>query len=1383
MHRLTVKAWDARGNLGQLEHNFITIADEPSFRLASAPATAEDIYTLQIRIDSGSYEGDYKSSCGYANTDVAGSIRNNMLSCILNLGSLAEGAHNVEAVLTPDYGRQYGRTFSLIKDTQAPYIDWNFLAREYTEGAVPLSISISDTHSAVNEVFYKLDDEEEKPLISQADGWGFILPVDQLTTGTHSLRLRANDAVGNEAAASRDFLVLRDEPRLMRTSSSSTAKEAYTFVAEMEPGTYRGAYEGTCQLNNVRTPASIEEHSLSCPFDLSQIDNGNYTIDIVLTPHDYEREYSFRFSLVKDTAPPSVLLELASVYFQGGSQILVGIDDALSPIERARYQIDEQPFQDLIKRQTDYVFTLPVPLATGRHSVRIEGADTLGNEIIIAKTFLLLKDSPLLTLTSPRATKDHIYTLTATVDPRSYEGSYSAVCRYGGRAVPAAVSNNDVSCSLAFGVEGRHEVTVFLHADYGRSYEFREEILKDITPPVFILDDIATEYPGDVVPVRIRIEDSYSKINNASATWAIDGIRNVRPLIRDAVDGWNFILPAHLLPTGRHTIMFSVSDVLGNEGRVRRSFLLLKDEPSITRISEEIINREAYTFIARIDAGSYEGSYEAICRLSGAVVSAYINNNVLSCPLDLSMLSDQPYDVIVDLVADYDRRYERTAKIIKDTTPPAINSLNAQPSYGREVFTMDFTLDEVGRLFYHYAEQARQTAVQIIQDSRIIHRITVDPMHLSEGAHEITLIASDTVNNQRQEMQNIFIVKEPPRLGFAHPRLTNHSPTSIYGNFSSVAAIGNIRCFARNFYGVNGHRAVINREDGRWQCDDIFLHNGHVNEAIVVEICDVYDNCRRENTFITYDDSLPIIVNSHNYLPPTVNYLSACAAIDYDNDTENEQCIIVSKEDPDNSARVTDWYNIRNVEERIGEESPRPIVILQQYTNIDYEDIGNLTFLASYDFVGVDLKDSSHSNHYSTTADRLNITYSYTQLNCFADNADCVEELHDNYFRDRTIPYTRLSPDGESVRLIIPFTNQFLNIDGKPLWYLAPTSTIHKISIKVCDEIKNCLELYTHFRAKIYAEEPVVRARIQDGFLSLLQESDDYARAMGSITREGREWEVINPSASDLWISATNIERISVEYYYHHYRKKNRYRKHRVREYEHSKFRSAACGHSGPFWSRKKRLRYRIHHQYLTDPWQDAYRDTPTPSGSTYGTHEHSFEVRHSCSSPGTEGITLESRRETDPSYPRIVMEGVSSTGMYNFTNLLDYYYIGENNERNRAHPQRGYYRIKSHGRLIVVSQELFQGAPFLPSSRSAVYDMTKKMDRFRDIAIPLNLFLSFAPSIYTDDGVLPDGTAIRTVNYRAFDMRFYRKDLGVHCSSPTGSLACRDILPSFTPQ
>ena len=158
-------------------------------------------------------------------------------------------------------------------------------------------------------------------------------------------------------------------------------------------------------------------------------------------------------------------------------------------------------------------------------------------------------------------------------------------------------------------------------------------------------------------------------------------------------DGYSFNLPMDL-PTGRHELEISVRDSRGNRGQAERSFLILRDRPSLHRMSEPVTKDDTYNLMARIDPASYPGKYTARCFLDGREVLADIDDDMLLCQLDLRGLEDGEHRPRIQLRPDYDKNYELNLTFTKDTQSPNI-IINMEDSY--QAGGVQILIEKIGR--------------------------------------------------------------------------------------------------------------------------------------------------------------------------------------------------------------------------------------------------------------------------------------------------------------------------------------------------------------------------------------------------------------------------------------------------------------------------------------------------------------------------------------------------------------------------------------------------------------------------------------------------------------------------------------------------------------
>ena len=1369
-HQLMVRASDGAGNEGMVERYFLVLKDEPQLTLTSAGRTRQDAYTLIARIDDGSHTGSYTSQCQLDGTNIPGQLsRGNggyqLLSCVLDLTTVADGERRVVVTLTADYGISYEREVVLVKDTAAPRIDMSGLADEYTQGAIPISIGIVDAHSEITNAVYRLDEGTEKDLTQQANDWRFILSVDQLATGRHSVTVVAADGLGNEAEEQRSFLVLKDEPEIVWTSSNPVRTDTYSLTGRLDARSYGGSYTVLCRLGSKEVIGSMTNGLLSCALNLAAVSDGNHTIRVTLMA-DYGRSYVRDFTLVKDTEAPLIeFVDLQESYGNGTFPLSIRIRDAHSGVAAAFYRLDglnggrETP---LVRQAGDlWNFIVPVTrLETDRHQLMVRASDGAGNEGMVERYFLVLKDEPQLTLTSAGRIRQDAYTLIARIDGGSHTGSYTGQCELDGTKMPGQLSRGSddyqlLSCvlDLTTVADGEWRVVVTLTADYDISYEREVVLVKDTVAPRIDMSGLADEYTQGAIPISIGIVDAHSEI--ARAVYRLDE-ETAEDLTQQAND-WGFILSVDQLATGRHSVTVVTADGLGNEAEEQRSFLVLKDEPSLARISETRTKNQAYTLRAELNPYSYQGNYQAHCSINSATVLASIISGTLGCPLDLTNLIDGNWTVNVDLVADYGTIYKRSVFFIKDTTPPEIQIYNRQNVYKDDPITLEFTvtdnLSPIESLVYSYED--RSQPLRYLGNNFWTLSINLE----NSGEYRLSLIARDALANERQQDFSILLVKETPQLSFTHSRLVQHSVIDITGNISlatPLAPVADIHCLVPNEMEIKA-----NIDGDLFSCKNYNVQD-YDEKPINVRVCDIYDNCALFQTYVSQDARPPIITGGLS--EQLLTYHSSC--IPYQQGNYDD----ISSDCRTEIRGTAGLLQLDDSETEGALLNPKPFILYQNATSfgvLDPFDRAALTAVG-IGYVTFNAADVSDPRFYFTRPDDLNISYSYSQLVCLVDNEQCPDEKRNYYFKHKPLSAS-LYREGK-VEKIITFTNEFLNHETKPIWYLAPTGTIHRLELSVCDEAKNCVVKIIRFRIKLHAREPLVTAKISQNSIRLLKDAQDYSQVFGSGVSTVRIWEIYNPSNYPVWVRIESVEKLTALYKYADIRKQNKYRKHTIREWRHSSYLpgNASCGRR-PFPDRSRRPKYRIYRQYLSEDWVYAFDSPEGDRGHAYGPHGYEWKDRENCS--GATDRIIEFRYQIGSGYPRIVTSNRYSI-KHEFIHTFHHYYRNNQGGALDAYPVNGFYQIGAQTKLIVQTSETLPTDPRFYTDRTAIFAHHKTIDDEREITIPLGLNFSFTPSAYNEqEQAEPDVRSIRTAE-QSIPTKVFRKTLERICARDCPSRA-----------
>ena len=1381
-HTLTIMATDSVGNPYAMTSAFIVEKDAPIVTQTSAQATNQGIYNLVATLDKGSYQGDYSAECQINNQVVSATISGNTLKCLLDISSSSDNNYDIRVTLTADYGKSYTRTLTVTKDTVAPIVRITNLQDEYDGAGGQIILEITDELSMVTSATFSIDDNEAQDITKRASDWTFALPLN-LNTGKYTLTIVAVDTLGNTNTMQRDFLTLREEPIVSRTSALYTDSNLYRLAAQLDPGSYQGVYEAQCILAEQSVVASISHNRINCPIDTQGLNDGEYQVEITLET-DYDKSYTREISFIKDTNPPQIsILNLQDEYDGAGGQIILEITDELSMVTSATFSIDDNEAQDITKRASDWTFALPLNLNTGKYTLTIVAVDTLGNTNTMQRDFLTLREEPIVSRTSALYTDSNLYRLAAQLDPGSYQGVYEAQCILAEQSVVASISYNRINCPIdTQGLnDGEYQVEITLETDYDKSYTREISFIKDTTAPQISILNLLSAYTSPIPStLQIDINDELSptvmatyRINEGDAMQLADtGARRI------------ITLPINELPTGRHTLTIQATDVVGNSNMMPSNFIVEKDTPIVTQTSAPATNKDIYKLVATLDKGSYQGDYISECQLNNQIAPVVINGNNLKCLLDISSSSDNNHDIRVTLTADYGKSYTRTLAVTKDTTPPQIVAIEHQQAYSDKLFTLRYQvsdmLSDIASVTYLYGDDTQGLNARPIGNN--LWEVDINPNLLLSGEHNVRVIVSDALSNSLQINSPILIIKHPPQVTLAHQNVSNKDTLDIHGEIiltSPEASVASITCsFLRNPAGAvtEGINGEINGNN--FVCRSLPIV-GLNKELVEVEICDIFANCATYPTFVTHDNSPPIL--SSVAMSNMVNVYSCSEKDSYDNIPPN--CSITQ-------SPATNIYSISEQAQDLQKTNPPLIIVQQKATLLNNESVAIDSSTDSIPnnehtiseikinraeldrrgiiFAGINVHDNELSpSRYFTDPYDLNITYSYTQIDCPVDdtgnqNVVCSHNNKKVYFTKIPIPQAAINvnTDSSDAEITIPFSNELLNSANNPLWYSTPPRTIHRLDLFICDEAGNCVQYVTRFRVTVLAATPIVTFNINNSFRNDFRRNDNLRYLFSVIQRNVRTWRVSNPSPTDMWVrieqSPADIQYLAEMW---GMRKINKYSTHRHRQFAR---RNGQCG-SWP----NSRTQYRSTIEYTTHT-ADYYSSTPNPRGPRFAAPDSS-SYKLSCGSTGPSVNRV--RYEQISGYPRQQLTRESSLDKrINFAITLNHHLVNlAKGTKTPVLEYNNWMLLPAGNSLLLTTDEKMTNDPgyYQPIM---IYDNWRNIDRYRSITIPASIGLSYTRSQV--ENVSPSLSSVRSSIYQIPQV-IVNNQRAIHCARVDGEPVC----------
>ncbi len=800
-HSIEVRAVDVLDHETTDGASFVLLVDSPTLSLTSENVTNSDAYSLEATINSGSYEGEYTGECLVAGRQAMASVGANSLSCNLDLAGLDDGEHRVNINLTANYGRSYSLPLTLIRDTTPPSISFTQFETRYDTPPATIVVMIEDERSAVSQVTYQLDDGAAIPLTEQPANPGryeFDLPA-AIASGQHSLIVRAGDEAGNERMEERTFEVSRNLPQLRLTSPAMTTDSIYRLTAALDPGSYTSGFTASCRLEGGPiSAATVVADGVSCSLGLNA--DGRYKANVTLAAIGLADSYSYIFDLVRDTTPPSVdLSAVASEYVGSEAAQRLRITDRFAEVATADWRIGPLAEGSLtrIGVSDEWSFTMPISLLpTGSHRIEFNVSDSLGNDQLYGHDFLVLKDSPIVQLTSANRTNLDSYDLRANLDAGSYLGSYSGDCSLGGVKFDLAITTINtqpvISCNLDLAGldDGEHRVNINLTANYGRSYILPLTLIRDTTPPSIAFTQFETRYDTPPATIVMTIEDERSAISQV--TYQLDDGAAIPLTEQSANPGrYEFDLPA-AIASGQHSLIVRAGDEAGNERMEERTFEVSRHSPQLRLTSPAMTTDSIYRLTAALDPGSYTSGFTASCRLEGGPISAAtVVADGVSCSLGLN--ADGRYKANVTLAAiGLADSYSYIFDLVRDTTPPSVDlSAVASEYVGSEAAQRLRITDrfaEVATADWRIGPLAEGSLTRIgVSDE---WSFTMPISLLPTGSHRIEFNVSDSLGNDQLYGHDFLVLKDSPIVQLTSANRTNLDSYDLRANLDAGSYLG-----------------------------------------------------------------------------------------------------------------------------------------------------------------------------------------------------------------------------------------------------------------------------------------------------------------------------------------------------------------------------------------------------------------------------------------------------------------------------------------------------------------------------------------------------------------------------------------------------------------
>lgn len=562
-----VRATDAVGNQVTVSRAFTIDTVAPTVSITGGPdgttnvnpptfsfTAGADATSVQCRIDAAAF-----ANCTSPYTPA----------------SLAQGAHTFEVRVADSLGNQATASRAFTIDTTAP----------------PVSITAGPSGPTnVNPPTFSFTAGAGATTIQcRVDGGTYTSCTSPYTTaslsqGPHTFEVRAADALGNAATASRAFSIDTVAPTLSITTGPSGP-------TNVNPPTFAFTAGADATSVQCRVGAAAFANCTS-PFTTTSLAEGAHTFEVRAADSlGNTNTVSRSFSI--DTVAPTLSITSGPSGPTASNPVVFGFSVG-ADASTVQCRFDAEPFASCTSPKASPVLT------QGAHTFEVRAADALGNQATVSRSFNIDTIGPTVSITSgpngPTATNPPTFAFTVgadatTIQCRMDEGAF-ANCT--SPFTPASLGQGAHTFYVQVGDALGNRTTAvrsFTIDTVGPTMAFTDgpSGLTNVNPPTFSFTT------GDASVVECRVDQG---------AWASCTSPRTTPQLSD----------------GDHTFAVRGRDALDNQTTITRSFTLDTRPPTVSitggPTGPTATNPPTFTFTASADATSVQ------CRVGLGLFSA-----------------------------------------------------------------------------------------------------------------------------------------------------------------------------------------------------------------------------------------------------------------------------------------------------------------------------------------------------------------------------------------------------------------------------------------------------------------------------------------------------------------------------------------------------------------------------------------------------------------------------------------------------------------------------------------------------------------------------------------------------------------------------------------
>lgn len=295
--------------------------------------------------------------------------------------SLNPGPNTLAFNATDKAGNSTRVTWAVTLDIDPPAVTITSpISGVIVSGMVTITVESNDGTSEIASVALLVDGQLQSTINQPPFDFDFTLDTSMVSSGLHTITVRAADGAGNQAAASVDVTVDNTAPIVAIISPASGAVVSGLITVSVQASDAISGMASVSLYVDGLLQATLTPPSFNFPLNTLQFASGNHT----LTARGVDKcgnqsEASIIISF--DHVPPAITITTpaSGAMVSGIITVSVEASDSISDITSVTLYVDNQAHSTL--NQSPYSFSVNTSgLAPGSHTLKARATDRAGNQ-------------------------------------------------------------------------------------------------------------------------------------------------------------------------------------------------------------------------------------------------------------------------------------------------------------------------------------------------------------------------------------------------------------------------------------------------------------------------------------------------------------------------------------------------------------------------------------------------------------------------------------------------------------------------------------------------------------------------------------------------------------------------------------------------------------------------------------------------------------------------------------------------------------------------------------------------------------------------------------------------------------------------------------------